>query len=282
MAKWTTNAGVWVLIMATAMFGGCAPMRPSRSNLVTENSNLAYDLPTEKPGFVISPYAKNAGYVDVRNAKAGEQVRCPYTGGIFIVPKSKTGVGIPVPSQTILPAISPQFICDRFKAGLSRPLVPHSEPLQFASGGADPKFGIKTARWLQESDFRKKIVYRDFYYVSFFRVKPGVDSHVTLYAFGMKDEKQARDYMNAISPSAKIKSGGLWTEAPQSYSAMAVGRVLCVMVIEKGSGFGRRQQQQDDALLKAFEGLMNPYSGVPVTIKSARLQIDQRFRSNRL
>lgn len=180
----------------------------------------------------------------------------------------------PAASQTIQPSISPQFLCDQFKAEMSQPLVPHSKPLPFASGGADPKFGIKTARWLQESGFRRKIVYRDFYYVSFWRGKPGVDADVTLYAFGMKNEKQARDYMHAISPSAKIKSGGLWTEAPQSYSAMAVGRVLCVMVIED-PGWPVQLRYQREALFTLFQNLNGADATVPRALSRDTIAIEE-------
>lgn len=40
----------------------------------------------EKPGYVNSPYAKDAGVVDVRGIESGTLVRCPYTSQIFIVP----------------------------------------------------------------------------------------------------------------------------------------------------------------------------------------------------
>ncbi|MDR1303689.1 MAG: hypothetical protein LBK76_00550 [Verrucomicrobiales bacterium] len=41
---------------------------------------------TGKPSIVRSPYAPYAGPVDVRECTSGQQVYCPYTGKIFIVP----------------------------------------------------------------------------------------------------------------------------------------------------------------------------------------------------
>lgn len=40
----------------------------------------------EKPGFITSPYAPDSGFVDVRGIPSGSEVKCPYTGKLFLVP----------------------------------------------------------------------------------------------------------------------------------------------------------------------------------------------------
>jgi hypothetical protein len=49
--------------------------------------DLPYGVPVpNKPGFVISPYSPNAGYVDTRGFASGTEVKDPYTGKVFITP----------------------------------------------------------------------------------------------------------------------------------------------------------------------------------------------------
>ena len=51
-----------------------------------EPTDLIFNTPT--PGYIRSPYAPDAGWVDVRGIKPGTEVRCPYTGRLFVVPTS--------------------------------------------------------------------------------------------------------------------------------------------------------------------------------------------------
>ena len=39
-----------------------------------------------KSGFVLSPFDKSAGIVDVQGIAPGKKVKCPYTGKVFLVP----------------------------------------------------------------------------------------------------------------------------------------------------------------------------------------------------
>jgi len=56
-----------------------APTPPTRE--------ISYGTPVPgKPGFVTSPHMPYAGYVDVRGFPPGTEVKCPYSGKIFLVP----------------------------------------------------------------------------------------------------------------------------------------------------------------------------------------------------
>ncbi len=51
------------------------------------NGERFYAVPApDKPGYVTSPYAPEAGYIDVRGFEAGTEVKDPYTGQILLVP----------------------------------------------------------------------------------------------------------------------------------------------------------------------------------------------------
>jgi hypothetical protein len=49
--------------------------------------SYAYGIPIQgKPGFVRSPYAPSKGEIDVRRYQKGAQLKCPFTGKIFLAP----------------------------------------------------------------------------------------------------------------------------------------------------------------------------------------------------
>jgi len=52
-----------------------------------EVGKLPYGKPVPgKLGYVTSPYAPSHGYVDVRGFPPSTEIKCPYTGKVFIVP----------------------------------------------------------------------------------------------------------------------------------------------------------------------------------------------------
>src|SRR3954447_18078336 len=64
------------------------PVRPaSAPPSKSSKRDIPYAIPVpNKPGFVTSPYAPKAGYVDVRGFPSGIEVKDPYSGKIFLTP----------------------------------------------------------------------------------------------------------------------------------------------------------------------------------------------------
>ena len=60
---------------------------PPQPQEPVKTGNLDYAKPVAgKPGFVTSPFAPAAGYIDVRGFPPGTEVKDPYSGKTFLVP----------------------------------------------------------------------------------------------------------------------------------------------------------------------------------------------------
>lgn len=63
------------------------PVRPASAPVKNSKRDIPYAIPVPgKPGFVTSPYAPKAGYVDVRGFPSGTEVKDPYSGKVFLTP----------------------------------------------------------------------------------------------------------------------------------------------------------------------------------------------------
>lgn len=79
------QTGLEYILEGTCLTMGTPEEIARRKKLHEANLPYASAVP-DKPGFVISPYAPDAGQVDVRGYTPGSPVKCPYSDKMFLVP----------------------------------------------------------------------------------------------------------------------------------------------------------------------------------------------------
>ncbi len=85
-----------VLAAACLLLGGCEGIREDYNKFSAPDEDPSLHFNQASRGFIHSPYAPEEGLVDVRRFAPGDEVMCPYTHRLFIVPARDVLTGIPL------------------------------------------------------------------------------------------------------------------------------------------------------------------------------------------
>ena len=73
------------LVSATVLTAD--PNQPQTKSALQKGDGKSFGIAVPgKPGFITSPHAPDAGYVDVRGFPSGAEIKCPYSGKFLMVP----------------------------------------------------------------------------------------------------------------------------------------------------------------------------------------------------
>ena len=81
-----TSLGTQPISAANKNSGASSPAQISEGSNSSASRLIEGKMVPGKPGMVRSPFAPDAGLVDVKGFSKGGEVKCPYTGKIFLVP----------------------------------------------------------------------------------------------------------------------------------------------------------------------------------------------------